>query len=44
MNMVKTHIIAYSAWAVYSGLKVIFGRSEWLNTKLSVDLIVKNYT
>jgi len=34
-------IIAYSAWAIYSGYKVVSGRSEWLDRKSPVNMIVK---
>ena len=34
-------ILAYTAWAVYSGFKVISGRSEWLDAKAPLNIIVK---
>ena len=31
----------YMAWAVYSGYKVMSGRSEWLDKRAPVNMIVK---
>lgn len=41
MDIVTILIIAYSAWAIYSGFKVLTGRSAWLDTKAPVNMIVK---
>lgn len=41
MEFITILIIAYSAWAIYSGFKVLTGRSEWLDTKSPVNIIVK---
>ncbi len=34
-------VLIYSAWAIYSGFKVLTGRSTWLDTKVPVNMIVK---
>lgn len=34
-------IIAYSVWAVYSGYKVLSGRSEWLDANKTMNKIAK---
>lgn len=34
-------ILAYTAWAIYSGYKVISGRSEWLDQKAPLNMVVK---
>ena len=34
-------IIAYSAWAIYSGYKFLTGRSPWLDQKALKNRIVK---
>lgn len=34
-------ILAYTAWAIYSGYKVLSGRSEWLDRKAPLNMIVK---
>lgn len=34
-------IIAYSAWAIYSGYKFLTGRSSWLDQKALKNRIVK---
>lgn len=34
-------IIAYTAWAIYSGFKIVSGRSEWLDRKQPLNIIVK---
>ena len=34
-------IILYTIWAIYSGFKVVSGRSEWLDTKAPLNMIVK---
>lgn len=34
-------VLIYSAWAIYSGFKVLTGRSAWLDTKAPVNMIVK---
>lgn len=40
-NMGEILVIAYIIWAIYSGYKVISGRSEWLDKKAPVNMIVK---
>lgn len=37
-------VLIYSAWAIYSGFKVLTGRSTWLDTKVPVNMIVKSYS
>jgi hypothetical protein len=34
-------ILAYTAWAIYSGYKVLSGRSEWLDRRAPLNIIVK---
>ena len=34
-------ILAYTAWAIYSGYKVLSGRSEWLDRRAPLKIIVK---
>lgn len=34
-------ILAYTAWAIYSGFKVLSGRSEWLDRRAPLNMIVK---
>lgn len=34
-------ILVYTAWAIYSGNKVLSGRSEWLDRRAPLNLIVK---
>lgn len=34
-------ILAYTAWAIYSGYKVLLGRSEWLDRRAPLNMIVK---
>lgn len=34
-------VLIYSAWAIYSGFKVMTGCSAWLDTKAPVNMIVK---
>ncbi len=34
-------IFAYTAWAIYSGFKVLSGRSEWLDRRAPLNMIVK---
>ena len=34
-------ILAYTAWAIYSGYKVLSGRSEWLDRRAPLNMIVK---
>lgn len=34
-------VLIYSVWAIYSGFKVLTGRSVWLDTKAPVNMIVK---
>lgn len=33
--------LAYTGWAVYSGYQVLSGRSEWLDQKEPLNMIVK---
>ena len=39
--MDKLLILAYTAWAIYSGYKVLSGRSEWLDRRAPLNIIVK---
>ena len=39
--MVAVLGIAYIAWAIYAGHKVLTGRSEWLDRKAPANVIVK---
>ena len=34
-------VLIYSVWAIYSGFRVLTGRSVWLDTKAPVNMIVK---
>lgn len=34
-------ILAYTAWAIYSGYKFLSGRSEWLDKSAPLNIIVK---
>lgn len=34
-------VLAYTAWAIYSGYKVLSGRSEWLDRRAPLNMIVK---
>lgn len=34
-------ILAYTAWAIYTGYKFLSGRSEWLDRKAPLNMIVK---
>lgn len=34
-------ILAYTAWAIYSGYKVLSGRSEWLDRRAPINMVVK---
>lgn len=34
-------ILAYTVWAIYSGYKVLSGRSEWLDRRAPLNMIVK---
>ncbi len=34
-------VLAYTAWAIYSGFKVLSGRSEWLDRSAPLNMIVK---
>jgi len=34
-------MLAYTAWAIYSGYKVLSGRSEWLDRRAPLNIIVK---
>ena len=34
-------ILAYTAWAIYSGYKVVSGRSEWLDRRAPLNIVVK---
>lgn len=33
--------LTYTAWAIYSGYKVLSGRSKWLDKKESLNIAVK---
>ena len=39
--MEKVLILAYTAWAIYSGYKVLSGRSELLDRRAPLNMIVK---
>lgn len=32
---------AYMGWAIYSGYKVVSGRSEWLDRRAPLNMVVK---
>lgn len=34
-------LLAYTVWAIYSGYKVLSGRSEWLDRRAPLNMIVK---
>ena len=34
-------MLAYSAWALYSGYNAVSGRSEWLDRKEPLSIVVK---
>ena len=34
-------ILAYTAWAIYSGYKVLSGRSEWIDRRAPLNMVVK---
>lgn len=34
-------VLAYSAWALYSGYKILSGRWEWLDRKAPLSIICK---
>lgn len=34
-------VLAYTAWAIYSGYKVLSGRSEWLDRRAPINIVVK---
>lgn len=34
-------ILGYTAWAIYSGYRVLTGRSEWLDRRAPLNTIVK---
>ena len=34
-------ILAYTVWAIYSGYKVLSGRSQWLDRRAPLNIIVK---
>lgn len=34
-------ILAYTVWSIYSGYKVLSGRSEWLDRRAPLNMIVK---
>lgn len=34
-------VLAYTAWAIYSGYKVLSGHSVWLDKKAPLNMIVK---
>ena len=39
--MIYALILAYTVWAIYSGYKVVSGRSEWLDRHSPLNAIVK---
>ncbi len=39
--MIYALIVAYTIWAIYSGYKVMSGRSEWLDKRAPLNMIVK---
>ena len=39
--MLEIIVIAYTAWAVYSGYQVISGRNEWLDRRAPANIAVK---
>lgn len=34
-------VLAYTAWAIYSGYKVLSGRSEWLDRRAPLNIVIK---
>ena len=34
-------ILAYTAWAIYSGYKILSDRSEWLDRRAPINMTVK---
>ncbi len=40
-NVIAIIVVIYSAWAIYSGWKVLTGRSAWLDTRAPVNVLVK---
>lgn len=42
--MIYLLVLAYTIWAVYSGYKVVSGRSEWLDKNSAVNRMVKAIT
>ena len=40
-GMFSIVIVVYTVWAVYSGFKVLSGRSEWLDRKAPINMVVK---
>ena len=40
-SIVTILALAYTAWAIYSGYKFLSGRSEWLDQKAPLNMIVK---
>ena len=34
-------MLAYTVWAIYSGYKVLSGRSEWLDRRAPLNMIIK---
>lgn len=41
ISMETILILAYTAWAIYSGYRVLTGRFEWLDRKAPLNVIVK---
>lgn len=39
--MTTVLVLAYTAWAVYSGYRVLSGRVEWLDRRAPINMIVK---
>ncbi len=34
-------ILIYTAWAIYSGYKILSGRSEWLDRHTPLNIMIK---
>ena len=34
-------VLAYAVWALYSGYRIMSGRSEWLDRKSPLNMVVK---
>ena len=39
--MLEIIILAYTAWAVYSGYQFVSGRNEWLDRRAPINIAVK---